>query len=402
MVANNKIKKMTENAVSVNIPGLPNVKLLNSAVLFGANASGKSNLLQAVGFLMQFVSAKIEGRKLDSVEELIPFRLDKFSKDEPTSFDLIFISGGRLYQYEIVLNSKRILRETLYANYTVQTSLIFDRQFDVESEEYDWSYGSKFKRDKIIEEKTGRTIPFITMGAYLNSDLLKEIYEWFLNKLGVVDLSDGDLPFPITVEAMENNPELRNEFISILQDADLGIVDIKILEKPLEELLEAENIPDDIREKLREEFQGKVSSELYFSHKVHNSNELENFPMNFESRGTLKIFSLLGPLNDIYKRGMTVFFDEMCSSLHPLVSRSFIRLFQKYSMENREMQLIFTTHDSTLLDAQLFRSDQIWMVEKDTIGATSMNSLDDFKGRQGEALQRGYLAGRYGGIPYIK
>jgi len=181
-----------------------------------------------------------------------------------------------------------------------------------------------------------------------------------------------------------------------LEIADFGISGFDVREETYTE----KDLPDDMPIELRKQLVNQKHIDVFMQHQV-KENITISFPIEEESSGTQRFFALSGPLNEVLKNGWTLFIDELDASLHPLLVRYLISLFHNPVSNPKGAQLIFNTHDTTLMDCCLFRRDQIWFVEKDNNGCSHLYPLLDFSPRKDEALAKGYLMGRYGAIPFL-
>lgn len=402
LVANKKDMDVPGNVLSIDIPGMSGVNLLNGVVIYGANASGKSNLLSALGFMTRYVTRPPDSRKPNELTGVVPFLLSRVTEESPSQFEVLFVHEGIRYQYGFSMDSERITSEWLFAHFTSKGSLIFERNFDDSIGEYIWEFGSYFKDDEKLRNKTRDNVLFVSVGASWNNKVLGDVHQWFEDKLGLLDLAGVDsFPTDYTTRHMLQSPALIEEFTELLQKADLGIDRINVEKIRADVFVNRYPMTESDRKKFIEEFKDTEALEVNFTHKRTEGGGSVDFDENLESKGTIKFFSLLGPWMDLREREMCAFLDELGSSMHPHLTRALIRLFNSYTESGHLAQLITTTHDTTLLDSGLFRRDQIWITEKDSAGATRLIPLTDFKPRKQEALQRGYLSGRYGGIPMM-
>lgn len=402
LVANKREEGVPGNVLSIDIPGMSGVNLLNGVVIYGANASGKSNLLLALGFMMTYVTRPPDSRKPNDPTGVVPFRLSRVSEESPSQFEILFVHEGIRYQYGFALDSTRITAEWLYAHFTSKGSLIFERNFDSETGDYTWEFGSYFRDNEKLREKTRPNVLFLTVGASWNDKMLNDAYQWFDEKLGLLDLTTAtSFPAGYTGHLLLQSQKLNDEITRILRTADLGIDSIRVERLGAQAFADAYDIPESIRDGVLERLKDAEAVDIHVTHKRTEGEGTVDFALDDESTGTIKFFSLLGPWIDLREREMCAFFDELGSSMHPHLTRALIRLFNSYAEQGRLAQLITTTHDTTLLDSGLFRRDQIWITEKDREGATRLIPLTNFRPRKGEALQRGYLSGRYGGIPMM-
>jgi uncharacterized protein len=389
------------NVFHPEIKGMKNAKLLNTSVIFGANASGKSNLLEAIRFMRNFVVSISLDLKPNQKITYKPFQLDSSTENEPTEMEIVFAQKDVKYQYGFIHDAERIYEEWLYATPSTKPQTWFYRTYNEETNDYEYSFGSSLKGEKIsLQEKTAPNKLFLSVASQFNHAQLLEVYKWFDDHL----MSLGGLR---TVDASFTKSGIFNNFLSkdivnfYLKKADLWIDDFEIKPVQFEDISFPESVPDEFKEMVKNDIESGMISDLRFVHHQIDSNKKVLFSEEDESQGTRMFVALLGPLLDVLKNGFVICIDELAVHLHPLLVRTLIQLFSNEDLNTKNAQLIFTTHDTTLLDQSLFRRDQIWFTEKNRDAATVLYPLIDYKPRTSEALQKGYLAGRYGGIPIL-
>ena len=247
------------------------------------------------------------------------------------------------------------------------------------------------------------------MAAQWDHPELSSIYGWFKNCLAGLNLSseDGGLSTKYSASISKKDPLTRNWIADILKRADTGIEDYRVEGKRVQkEALAKADLPKEVRDLLHSqsipnEMDGIFYDVVYFSHRNDGDEYVREFLLAQESAGTRRLFALLGPLKETLDTGTTLFIDELESSLHPHLAREIVKLFHSENENRSGAQLIFATHDATLLSQDIMRRDQVWMMEKNRDGCTQLYPLTDYKPRKDESLMRGYLAGRYGGIPFM-
>ena len=391
-----------QNTFSPNEKAVP--RLLRSLVMFGPNAGGKSTVIKALHFMRHFVVSSASGRQEGEEIDVTPFLLDEDSQQSPSEFETLFVQDGVRYQYGFSATRTRVISEWLLAYPTGKAQRWFERTYDSKKETYDWYIGPSFKgRAKVLTDATRSNALFLSTGVQLNNDQLKPVFHWF-HKLAVIR-SHGRLPKRFRDFTLKqcNSEASKKRVIEFLREADLGIDGLR-LEKQLidESLLDLpDNLSSDVRKKV-DKLIGTEHVRPLFMHKMLNSEDkyLE-FELEDESDGTQNLFSLAGPWLDVLENGMVVVFDELDTSLHPKIVRFLICLLHDNSTNPNNAQLVCTSHDVTLMEGDLFRRDQIWFVEKNSLRSTQLVPLSDFSPRKGEAIMKGYLKGRYGGLPYI-
>lgn len=381
------------HTVTTGVKAVP--VLLRSAVIYGGNASGKSNLIKALQFMQTLVatSATIQPAQTFNLQR---FRLDTQSTSEPTTFEVTFLLEGVRYQYGIALTPERIVGEHLLVYKAFKPQRWFERRFDAESGKDVYEFGAGLKGPKNVwEQATRPNSLFLSMAVQLNSEPLRPIFDWFAKRLVIVNEA-AQLTPQFSVQMLEQ-PDKRKAICQVLAAADLSIADVDVVKRKVT----GQSWTIDIATG-KQQF-GPVEnevSELKFHHVTEHGNAV--FDLTDESSGTRSMLFLAGPVLDILDKGLTLLVDELDTSLHTLLVREIVRLFHQPSVNTHGAQLIFTTHDTSLLDApDLFRRDQIWFVEKDRAQASALISLSEFSPRKNEALERGYLMGRYGGVPFL-
>lgn len=388
--------KMTEFADRIVLEG--NDKILPIAAIYGANASGKSNIYNAFAYMADYV---IESFKYGDEEEKFeeyrptPFLFDSVSKDAESSFEVYFTISGdkaeKTYNYGFCVDKHGVTEEWLNAKAKTarKYTSIFYRS--TEEDTLDLSGLPKSSRDN-IQVALEKQVLIISLGAKLKVNKCKDIRDWFIAN----EFADfGDL--------------FTNFFLS--HRLPKGFVDDNNVQKKVIEYFASfdEHIKDFEIEKLpydadRKEETYKINS----LHKKIDSNTFAAIPLNMESAGTLKMFALYPELQDVLEKGSVFFIDELNARLHPLLVRNFLLTFLNPQINTKHAQLIFTTHDTWQLSNQLLRRDEVWFTEKDGQGISKLYSLADFVDESGarirkdESYEKNYLIGKYGAIPTLK
>ncbi len=385
-----------------NCVGKRKLRLLKAVGIYGPNASGKSNFIKALYVMRDIILASADyqpGKKLP----VQPFLFDSKSKKKPSTFEVTFYHENVRYQYGFSATSKRIHDEWLLTYPKGRAQTWYERKLKRD----DWKFGSFLKGEKErLKDKTRENVLFLSVGAQWNNKQLTTVYEWFKKKLRVMpaDAIWAQVTAEMLLESNEDKKikTILTEFIkSCLQDADLGIFGLNVEKSKVTEPKFLTELPEKSRDIFSKYFKQSPTIEVEMLHKNVKTGKEVFLPIQEESDGTRRFFELAGPWLEAIVTGMTVFIDELEASLHPLLTRELIKLIQG-SHSKQGAQLIFTTHDTTLLDPELFRRDQIWFTEKDEHSSTRLYSMLDYKPRKGEAMQRGYLAGRYGAVPIIE
>jgi uncharacterized protein len=350
------------------------INLLKSAVIYGANASGKSNLLRAISFVQGFVLNSAIGRKVKDRIDTEVYRLSKDTEAEPSYFEIIFTIGMTRYRYGFEVDRHNVKSEWLYKTLRTKESELFSR------EGKEIKVSPKFPEGKELNKKTRANALFLSVVAQFDGQIATEIVDWFDNLVAIFDLDDEIEYSGMTDEIMDEDD--RRE-----KTLDLGIEDIKTFITPFED---ADGI-----------FLHEVKTAHWQYDPDGNKLSVEQFDLNEESDGTQKLYRLAGLLIHLLEEGGLLIIDELDSSLHPLITCAIVSLFNSAKTNPKNAQLIFTTHDTNLLSSNLFRKDQIWFTEKNRYGATDLYSLAEYKIPEKTSFEQDYIAGKYGAVPFI-
>lgn len=386
-------------------------KYLRSAVIYGPNAAGKSNLLKAVLVLQQLVLTTASSQEGVPLNGVVPFLLDKELSEQASEFGIVFIADdGVKYEYFFSATSKQIEKEWLVAYPNGRPQRWFEREFIKETQKYEWWFGSKFKSEKaekkVWSDFTRSNSLFLSTAIQLNNEQLKPCFNWIKDKLIVLTAGVGLNPF-LSINLIKDNQ--AGQIMGYLKAADVGIDDISVEEKDFDQAAFAQSgfqFPQAFGQGVRvinsTDESGAVKSkmiQIITSHKS-NQDEMVGFTIDDESDGTRKLFEFAGGWIRSLEWGATLLVDELERSLHPHITKFLVELFHS-SHNLKNAQLIFTTHNTNLLDPSLLRRDQIWFVERNPKKSTELYSLLEYKPRKDEALERGYLKGRYGAVPLV-
>lgn len=388
-----KDKKLADtHLASTDIKSLPQV--IRSAVIYGPNASGKSKLLEGMQFMRAVVAESATSMKPSDKFNVQPFLLDTKFASQPTSFELSFVLGGVRHQYGFNLTRERIVDEWLLVYRSAKPQQWFSRSFDDVSQKYVYSFSTHLSGPrKLWEETTRSNALFLSTAAQLNSELLGPIFLWLVDRplfLGV-----GLTPPTDFTTQLLKTEEGKRDVLEFLTSADVSISDVvSESRQALQQQVKFGGSDGPIL--TSQELQVDVPQ---FIHETENGSAI--FGLDDESRGTKHLYNLVAPVLDVLKHGRMLIVDELDSSLHPLLVRWLVNLFHKPERNPLGAQLLFTTHDTSLLDNTLFRRDQIWFIEKDRDQATHLYPFSDFNPRKAEAWEKGYLTGRYGALPFF-
>jgi len=423
MVASNAVKELenpTEGVNNIFWDKNNKNKYLKSAVVYGANGSGKSNLLSAIGFFRKFILSSSNDRQADDEIRTIPFLLSTETENTPSSFEMVFVIDTIRFRYGFEATKKTITSEWLFG-FDTENSNKESSYFTRENQEIKVS-NKNFKEGKGLENKTRPNALFLSTVAQLNGEVSNKIQNWLKTNINVISgLEDATTGY--TIGRFQDQKEFRKKIINFFKLINLGIEDIKIEETALDNLSKIspkkredekiagliQELQKELKERLKKGGDAKEITINTFHKKFNEANKLiDTIAIDFEleSKGTQKLFSLLGPWFDTLEKGKILIVDELDSRLHTKLTAELLKIFQS-SINTKNAQLIFASHDTNLLRNDLFRRDQIWFTEKGKTGSTDLYSLVEYKINQATSVrndasfEKDYLIGKYGAIPYF-
>lgn len=386
----------------ISVPGIEK-SILPIGVIYGANASGKSNVLAAWSFFRVII---LESHGASSRQPGIPrepFRLDPETANTPSRFDCDVIIAGKRHHYGFVLDNDRVLEEWLYVYPEGRRQIWFHRSHENQPE---FSFGTNLKGKKqTLSEFTAPNSLFLSTAASNKHEQLTPIRNYFRNNQRIIfsTLPSNHSP-PLSKEDVENSAR-RQRMVNFLAEGDTGIIDIKlessaIPEKVLTMRKEFIAVFEKYSDEPVKEWNPSTEEEIQLGHRGKSGQKIF-LDMEDESLGTLSLLTIMGPVFDALDQGGTLWVDELSANMHPLLARQIVALFGSQEANPHGAQLICATHDTHLLHEELLRRDQIWFTEKDLEGATKLYPLTDYHVRSGGNLAKEYLQGRYGAIPYL-
>lgn len=351
------------------------ISLNRCCTVFGANASGKSNVVKALSFFKWFT---LNSSKDIQAGEGIPVRnyaLSSISVAEPSLFEIMLYADGNTYRYGFEVTTKQVCREWLYIKSNRKRSKeieLFYREgnhFEIHPK---FSIGKELADKNMVRDNA----LLLSLVGQFNDPFAKAVMKW-LNDTTIITANSEAETWGIALKAMEN-PEIRKRIVDFSRYADLGIEDIRLSE--LGVLTSHTQFDDDGRET------GSVTFSMQDS----------------ESDGTVKYFSLAYPILDTLEHGKRLIVDEFGSKLHTLLIMKVISLFNTKAGNPNNAQLIVTLHDTNLLNNSLLRRDQIWFTQKNGRGESELYSLSDYKVRSDASYEKDYLLGKYGATPILE
>lgn len=411
MLAAKSVKEMEDSndgCSNVFVRGQNNLRFLRTAAIYGANGSGKSNLILAFAFFRNYI---VDSFNNDGF--LNGFKNNQFlfssQKDDASAFEMTFITDGVKYRYGFSILGEVIDKEWL-----------FEQQADAVKESYCFKRigeeitcnPKNFKATKEAKVSTRNNALFLSAAALFNVETSIKIKKFFSDNFNIIN-GIQDLTSPVTAQILIESEDMHEQIVKFMKLADFGIEDIQVKETLAESI---SDIKDPLLRKLlggtdydKRPVENKLKSlEIKTFHKEYegeNSSNLVPLDLKDESVGTRKTFAMLGPWLDTLVNGKVLIVDEFGASLHTKLALELLRLFQ--SKLNNGSQLIIATHDTNLLRKDLFRRDQIWFTEKNEYGVSDLYSLVEYKINQATSVRndasfgKDYLSGKYGAIPHF-
>ncbi len=348
-----KDARVAAEDVMFDIEGM-DVSLLKSAVILGANASGKSNVIKALDFFKSYIIDSFKNLQAGEEIGVEAFKLNTDSAKAPSSFEMIFILDGYQYRYGMDVSRESVHGEWLYR-----------KACRKRAKEVELFYREMIRNNALL----------LSAAAQFNDPTAVQIINW-LAETTILTCSDEERMWNMAVNHLDD-VEMRSRIVEFSKFADLGIEDIE-----------------------------KSDNHILSRHLQYDTNGAEkgetSFPfLSMESEGTIKYFSMAYPIIKALDNGSRLVIDEFDSKLHPVLTNRIISLFNSRETNPRNAQLILTAHDTNILSSGLFRRDQIWFTQKDRFGATSLYSLSDYKVRSDAPFEKDYLSGKYGATPII-
>lgn len=381
-----------------SVPQFATTKTLPAALIYGANASGKSNLLKAIEF---YARAIIHSHRRADPKSGVPRITFATEHDKAlhSSFEADFVANGVRCTLGFTCNDQQFLEEWLYSYPEGKKRIMYERS-GVEVE-----FGSKFTgaKKQLVEFMRPNSL-FIATATQNDHPELTPISEYISTWEFVSYTSASD----IEVNSLFSRKELDNRIVSFLDHIGTGVVDVHKSEKELPENFRGfkKDLLNVFRSRLGDDLGGKITiedddslAEIELGHRGPDG-DIFFLDLERESSGTRRILLLMASVFEALDQGKVLFVDELDASLHTLAAEEILGLFLSSKTNRRGGQLLATTHDTNLLGSTALRRDQVWFCERDHEGASNLYSLAEIKSRQHDNFERGYLEGRYGAIPY--
>ncbi len=367
--------------------------LLKISLIYGPNSSGKSTLLNAFDLLREGIIYSLKNSE-DSSLPYYPFLLSD-DNNQPSFFEIIFSLDNQIFKYNFSILKDKIITENL-----LEILSTGEEKKCLIRKEQSFQLFNDFKgSEDIAKVKTRKEILFLSAVSQWNNELAMKIVDGFKNINIISGFNNGEYR-GYTLKLIRDNSNKKNKVLNFLQKADFSIIDIEVRKIPL---------PEHIRKQMMFMNEKKIPNTMdtvFFLHSKFNSkdkkNGVEKFNLGNESEGTQKFFDVIGPIADTLENGKVLFIDEFDNSVHPLLTKFIIDLFEKNNPNNA--QLIVTTHDTSLLSYKDdFIKEQFWFTEKNKFGAGDLFSLAEFDSdlRNDTEFSKKYLKGRFGALPFI-
>lgn len=405
MVAEKKKETLSQNLF--HLLEEKDIVLLKSALIYGANASGKTNLLKAFMMLRHFILHSDELKLDQEIPYYEPFLLDAQTKNASITCEIEFVTEEPMrYRYAVEFDKAKIVSEKLTFFPRKDEILLYNRNA---ANEYNWGRDLKGKKQTIVDDVLSNML-FISKAANKkdSDDRIKSVYRYFrtvLRSHTAIDSTNKTSFFTSQKLKEDSDGSFRTKVIEFLKSADIGVSSLSTHQESLD--ISKYHFPDSMPAHLRDEIINDMSTKVELGHQVYDKKEIVDeaqFDLEEESAGTIKMYDLAGKIIATLQNGWVLLIDELDSSFHPLMSEHVLNLFNDPEKNPKNAQLIVTTHDVTLLDSEKLRRDQVWFAEKDQYGTTIIYSLDEFKKnevRNNIPFDKWYMAGRFGALPFI-
>lgn len=372
MVADNT-KELQDSNTFLPIPKSEKVKLarlIKSTGIYGPNASGKSNLLLAMNLMKDIILVSNFSNKLDKI---VPHVIHQ---NESTEFEIIFINDGVRYQYGFAVKNQIIIEEWLFAFPNGRAQQWVSRVYIEETQKYSWYISPSFVKGnkKEIVKNISEYQLFLSVMIKSDNDPFKPLYQWFDININCVD---DKYSIVNDIIFWKKFPEKKKFVLNFLKAVDM---------EDIEDIYIEHYMPKDLN---------------YFVHNIICSYKNFKIPFESESKGTQQIIRLALNISNVLENGSVLCIDDLGKNLHPYISNLLVTVFNDSEINPNNAQLIFTSHDTTLLNNDLLRRDQVWFITKDDDCNSHLYPLTDYKPRNNESLQKGYLQGHYSAVPYV-
>ena len=377
--------------------------LLKSAVLYGANASGKSAFLSAIRALDFLVTHSADFKPNKEIPFYKPFLLDLDYQQQPVAFEIAFISRHVKYLYSLKFSATQIELEELYCYKGNAKALLFSRQANTPIKFGDYYKGAQ----KVIEKMLLPNQLFLSKAALNNVESLMDAYHFFGDVLQAVPVMNDETADSLKdfyagrLAHDKDDGAFTKRFNALIAALDTGIEEVSVEEMDWGKVDFPEAMPDRVLGHIKEKFRYDIRT----AHSLYQAGKrvgTHNFALKEESTGTKSLFALAGIIIEALDNAAVLVIDELEKNMHPMITKFLIQLFHNPTLNKRNAQLLFATHDISQLSSEVFRRDQVWFTEKDDLGASTLFRGSDMEGvRINTPLDKWYIAGRFGATPLI-
>ena len=400
-------KDTTANEENTRPRQVGKLNLLPAAAIYGANSSGKSNLLSAMWTMQDIILSSSKTNSADRLR-MDPFALDENYLNEPTEFEATFYMDGKIYRYGFAYTQTEIKREWLYEKARIKEQALFTRN------DGEISISKNFKEGEGKESMASPNRLFLALVDFLNGEISKKVLKWFKHFNTISGTFNNNFR-DYSIKLLLNNDAKTSASKGFLKQMDLGFSELKPEEHPIDDNF----FPAGLSQKIKEDYLKRHPNEMMLSLKSAHTFQYKDgnkSPRLFdseemESEGTLKMLDLSGPIIDTLVNGYTLVVDELDAKLHPFLTKKIISTFNSRKGNPNNAQLIFATHDTNLLNNEILRRDQIWFAEKDrNYEATMLKRLSEIemsddgefrKVRRDRIFEKDYFDKKYGALPEI-
>lgn len=389
------------HVANTGFAGVPHV--LRDACLFGGNGAGKTSLVEAMAFMSDFVRTSSNKGANDEISTRPFIFHPKWSKS-PSEFEVVFIHNDTLYQYGFAVTQSRVVEEWLSSRSKLKHRWrrLFERKYNSGGKSYDWDINSSYVKGAKTSwsQNTRSNALFLSTSVQLNAKGdLKQAHDWIVKCFNMLSMSTKQPGFKYTVGRFSEKT-WKKKALNFLREIGIDLSDIKVEEKDIHDDSVVAELPEFMKNlvKSNREFKGKMI-DVYFLRDRYRGVPVP-LPIDSESSGTRDLFGLSGPIIDTLERGSVIVIDELNLGLHPVALQSLIAMFCDPDTNAKNAQIVFTTHDASIVENTFSKPDQVWLLDKDSNDLTArLTSLAEFRDSDTKNFAKDYLDGRYGGVP---
>ncbi len=390
-----------------------NTKLLPSVAIYGKNGGGKSNVIRAFWLAVQFIKNAQRTQHENASIPMSPFSLNDYSKNEETAFEFIYVLNNIKYIYGFSATKEKVIKEYLYHSPKGQKATVFERESQT------FKFTENKQKRKLISETVAENQLFFSIACTMNDADCSMAMQWFRE---YVFFSRDYADIPRQLLEYSNDTSMLKAISNYAKEADIGIEDMQF-EFNSQDIDDENQFPDNVPEGIRTALtnflhalsetsnnsevklkMGEVTATSY--HRGTNKNgEKELFPLELseESDGTRKLMAIAPAIESVMNKGGVLLVDELERELHPMLVNYLVSKFQSKRTNTNNAQIIFTTHNTELMNEEIMRKDQLYFVDKSQAnGVSELYSISEFSTKTSENIQKGYLVGKYGATPNIE